>query len=55
MNYDEFAFFNQQLATMLRDGILSKALSKQLSAGMRAGPLRAQIEQLDPIWPKETR
>jgi type II secretory pathway component PulF len=47
MNYDEFAFFNQQLATMLRDGIPLEGALKQLSAGMRAGPLRAQIEQLE--------
>jgi type II secretory pathway component PulF len=47
MNYDEFAFFNQQLATMLRDGIHLEGALKQLSAGMRAGPLRAQIEQLE--------
>jgi type II secretory pathway component PulF len=47
MNYDEFAFFNQQLATMLRDGIPLEGALKQLSAGMRAGALRTQIEQLE--------
>jgi type IV pilus assembly protein PilC len=47
MNYEEFAFFNQQLATMLRDGVPLEGALKQLSAGMRAGPLRAQIEQLE--------
>jgi len=26
MNYDELAFFNQQLAAMLRDGIPSKSV-----------------------------
>lgn len=47
MNHDEFAFFNQQLATMLRDGIPLEGALKQLSAGMRTSPLRAQIEQLE--------
>src|SRR5689334_7190774 len=47
MNYDEFAFFNQQLATMLRDGIPLEGALRQLSAGMRSGPLRAQIEELE--------
>jgi len=47
MNYDEFAFFNQQLAAMLREGIPLEGALKQLSAGMGAGPLRAQIEQLE--------
>src|ERR1051326_6873955 len=47
MNYDEFAFFNQQLAAMLRDGIPLEGALKQLSAGMRAGPLRAEIEALE--------
>jgi len=47
MNYDEFAFFNQQLATMLRDGIPLEGALKQLSAGMRGGRLRAEIEALE--------
>ena len=47
MNYDEFAFFNQQLAAMLREGIPLEGALKQLSAGMRVGPLRAEIEQLE--------
>src|SRR5205809_578877 len=46
MNYDEFAFFNQQLAAMLRDGIPLEGALAQLSAGMRSGPLRAEIELL---------
>ena len=46
MNNDEFAFFNQQLAAMLREGIPLEGALKQLSAGMRAGPLRVEIEQL---------
>src|SRR5256885_3058923 len=47
MNYDEFAFFNQQLAAMLREGIPLEDTLKQLSTGMRADSLRAQIEQLE--------
>jgi type II secretory pathway component PulF len=47
MNYDEFAFFNQQLAAMLRDGIPLEGALKQLCAGMRTGPLRAEMQQLE--------
>ncbi len=47
MRHDEFAFFNQQLATMLRDGIPLEGALKQLCAGMRAGKLRAEMEQLE--------
>jgi type II secretory pathway component PulF len=47
MNYDEFAFFNQQLAAMLREGIPLEGALKQLSAGMRVGPLRAEVERLE--------
>lgn len=47
MKYDEFAFFNQQLATMLRDGIPLEGALKQLCAGMRAGPLREEMTQLE--------
>jgi type II secretory pathway component PulF len=47
MNYDEFAFFNQQLAAMLREGIPLEGALKQLSAGMRSGPLRVEIQQLE--------
>jgi type II secretory pathway component PulF len=47
MNYDEFAFFNQQLAAMLREGIPLEGALKQLCKGMRHGPLRAQVEQLE--------
>jgi len=54
MNYDGFAFFNQQLATMLRDGMPLEGALKQLSAGMRAGPLRGQIEQLESDLAKGT-
>lgn len=46
MNIDEFAFFNQQLAAMLREGIPLEGGLKQLAEGMNRGPLRAQVEQL---------
>ena len=47
MNYDEFAFFNQQLAAMLRDGIPLEGALKQLCAGMSTGPLRNEMSQLE--------
>src|SRR5262245_34567928 len=47
MNYDEFAFFNQQLAAMLRDGIPLEGALKELSAGMKDQPLRAEMELLE--------
>src|ERR1041384_3137063 len=47
MNYDEFAFFNQQLGAMLRDGIPLEGALKQLAAGMRSGPLRGEIQALE--------
>ena len=47
MNYDEFAFFNQQLAAMLREGIPLEGALKQLCTGMRAGHLRTEIEHLE--------
>ena len=47
MNYDEFAFFNQQLAAMLRDGIPLEGALKQLCAGMKVGPLRNEMNQLE--------
>jgi type IV pilus assembly protein PilC len=47
MKHDEFAFFNQQLAAMLRDGIPLEGALKQLCAGMKQGRLRAEIERLE--------
>jgi type II secretory pathway component PulF len=47
MSYDEFAFFNQQLAAMLREGIPLEGALKQLCAGMRDGGLRAELGQLE--------
>jgi type II secretory pathway component PulF len=47
MNYDEFAFFNQQLAAMLREGIPLEGALKQLCHGMKRGHLQAEIKQLE--------
>lgn len=47
MNYDEFAFFNQQLAAMLREGIPLEGAIKQLCVGMKVGPLRNEMNELE--------
>lgn len=47
MKYDEFAFFNQQLAAMLRDGIPLEGALRQLCQNMRRGALRSEIESLE--------
>lgn len=47
MKYDEFAFFNQQLAAMLRDGIPLEGALRELCENMRRGPLRTEYEQLE--------
>jgi type II secretory pathway component PulF len=47
MNYDEFSFFNQQLAAMLRDGIPLEGALRQLCAGMKDSQLRAEITALE--------
>jgi type II secretory pathway component PulF len=46
MKLDEFAFFNQQLAAMLRDGIPLESALGQLCASMRRGELRDELEKL---------
>jgi type IV pilus assembly protein PilC len=46
MNYDEFAFFNQQLAAMLRDEIPLEGGMRRLCADMRRGSLRTELEKL---------
>lgn len=46
MNYDEFAFFNQQLAAMLRDGLSLEDALKGLAADLKAKDLRAEIARL---------
>ena len=47
MKNDEFAFFNQQLSAMLRDGIPLEGALRQLCANMRRGRLRAELELLE--------
>lgn len=47
MKNDEFAFLNQQLAAMVRDGIPLETALKRLCAEMRRGPLRAELEKLE--------
>ena len=46
MKLDEFAFFNQQLAAMLRDGVPLESALGQLCASMRRGELRDELEKL---------
>jgi len=47
MKYDEFAFLNQQLAAMVRDGIPLESALRRLCADMRQGPLRTELEKLE--------
>jgi type II secretory pathway component PulF len=46
MKYEEFAFFNQQLAAMVRDGIPLEGALQRLCAEMRRGPLRTELVKL---------
>jgi type IV pilus assembly protein PilC len=46
MNHDEFAFFNQQLAAMVRDGIPLEGALQRLCAEMRQGQLRNELTKL---------
>jgi type II secretory pathway component PulF len=47
MKSDEFAFFNQQLAAMLRDGIPLEGALKRLCTEMRNGPLKSELQALE--------
>lgn len=47
MKYDEFAFFNQQLAAMLRDGIPLEGALKRLCQDMHAGKLRDELRAFE--------
>ena len=47
MKSDEFAFFNQQLAAMLRDGIPLEAALKRLCIQMRDGALKTELQALE--------
>ncbi len=47
MNYDEFAFFNQQLAAMLHDGIPLEGALRRLCDDMRRGRLKSELQLLE--------
>lgn len=47
MKNDEFAFFNQQLAAMLRDGIPLEGALRRLCQEMRRSPLRGELQTLE--------
>jgi type II secretory pathway component PulF len=47
MKTDEFSFVNQQLAGMLQSGIPLESALRQLSATMRSGPLRDELQRLE--------
>ena len=47
MKYDEFAFFNLQLAAMLRDGIPLEGALRRLCQEMRRGRLRDELQMLE--------
>src|SRR5476651_1505764 len=54
MKYDEFAFFNQQLAAMLRDGIPLEGALRWLCQEMRRGKLRDELQALETDLAKGT-
>jgi type II secretory pathway component PulF len=54
MKYDEFAFFNQQLAAMLRDGIPLEGALRRLCQEMRRGNLRDELQMLEADLAKGT-
>jgi type II secretory pathway component PulF len=54
MKHDEFAFFNQQLAAMLRDGIPLEGALRRLCQDMRAGALRSELLALETDLAKGT-
>jgi type II secretory pathway component PulF len=47
MKYDEFAFFNVQLAAMVRDGIPLEGALRRLCDEMRRGKLRDELQLLE--------
>lgn len=54
MKHDEFAFFNQQLAAMLRDGIPLEGALRRLCEEMRRGTLRDELQALETDLAKGT-
>jgi type II secretory pathway component PulF len=47
MKYEELALVNQQLAGMLKSGIPLEGALRQLSANMRRGRLREELQALE--------
>jgi type II secretory pathway component PulF len=47
MNYDEFAFANQQLAGMIKSGLHLEGALRQLAATMKRGELREELTKLE--------
>ncbi len=47
MNHEQLSFFNHQLAAMLKSGLPLESSLKQLSASMRRGPLRDEVQKLE--------
>ena len=54
MKYDELAFFNQQLAAMLRDGIPLEGALRRLCDEMRHGKMRDELQALEADLAKGT-
>jgi type IV pilus assembly protein PilC len=54
MNNDEFSFFNQQLAAMIRDGIPLESALRRLCADMRGSRLRAELQKFEADLAKGT-
>jgi type II secretory pathway component PulF len=54
MKYDELAFFNQQLAAMLRDGIPLEGALRRLCDEMSHGKLRDELQSLEADLAKGT-
>jgi len=54
MSHDEFAFFNEQLAAMLREGVPLEGALRQLCADMRASPLKVELHALEAKLAKGT-
>ncbi len=54
MKHDEFAFFNEQLAAMLRDGIPLEGALRRLCQDMRAGALCNELQALEADLAKGT-
>ena len=54
MKNDEFAFFNQQLAAMLRDGIPLEGALRRLCEEMQRGKLRDELQALEADLAKGT-